>query len=168
MDWNDLLQTALRATVVYFFMLFVVRLMGKRSVGTIGAFDLIVAMMISEVVDEAVYGDVALVKIFIVIGSVATWHILNAWAGTKSKFIDRLTEASPAVIVEDGRYLPDVMARERINRDEVESAMRVQSIEDISEVKRATIEPSGEISFLQQEWAKPIQKGDLPHPHQAR
>ena len=162
MDVQELVLIAVRATLVYFFVLFVVRLIGKRAVGNIGAFDLIVALMIGEVVDEAVYGDVSLVKAFLVIGTVAVWHLVNSWASYKSKFIDQLTEAKPAVVIEDGQFKEDVLAKERINRNEIESAMRLQSIDDIKEVKCATVEPSGAISFLQQEWAKPIQKGDLP------
>jgi uncharacterized membrane protein YcaP (DUF421 family) len=164
MDPKELALIALRATIVYFFVLFVVRLMGKRSVGNISAFDLVVALMIGEVVDEAIYGDVSMVKFFLIVGTVALWHIVNAWASYKSKIIERLTEAEPAVVIEDGQFKDDVLAKERISRDDVESAMRVESIDDIKEVKRATIEPSGSISFLQQQWAKPVQKGDLPKP----
>jgi uncharacterized membrane protein YcaP (DUF421 family) len=161
MDINDLMLTAVRATIIYFFVLFVVRLLGKREIGNLGPFDLIVSLMIGEVVDEAIYGDVSLIQGFIAIGTVAIWHMVNSWAGFKSKTIDKLTEASPRVIVEDGKINRDALASERLSEEELFSQLRLKEIEDLAEVKRATLEPDGQISVIQQDWARPLQKGDL-------
>jgi uncharacterized membrane protein YcaP (DUF421 family) len=62
MDTSELLFTALRATFVYFFLLLVVRILGKREIGATSAFDLIVALILGEVVDEIIYGDVTLLQ----------------------------------------------------------------------------------------------------------
>jgi uncharacterized membrane protein YcaP (DUF421 family) len=80
MDPQDLLITALRASIIYFFLLLIIRLLGKRSIGNFGAFDLIVALMLGEVVDEAIYGDVTMLKAGLVILVIAAWTI-----STKSK-----------------------------------------------------------------------------------
>jgi uncharacterized membrane protein YcaP (DUF421 family) len=161
MDINDLLLTALRASIVYFFVLFIVRLLGKREIGNMGAFDLIVALMIGEVVDEAIYGDVSLIKGFVAIGTVAVWHMVNSWAGFKSKFIDKLTEAEPSVLIENGVINQKELARERLNEEELWSQLRLLGIDELAEIKKAILEPSGVVSVLLQEWAKPIQKIDL-------
>ena len=58
METQELLLTALRAAAVYVLMLVVIRLMGKRTVGNFTAFDLLVALMLGEIVDEIIYGDV--------------------------------------------------------------------------------------------------------------
>lgn len=161
MDFNELFLTAVRATAVYFFVLLVVRLLGKREIGALSAIDLIVAFMLGEVVDEIVYGDVSLAQGFLVIAVVAGWHILNSWASYKSKRIEKLTEAEPRVLIEDGQILQAALAKERMNEDDLYSQLRLQSIGDLQEVKRATLEPSGHVSVLQQDWAKPLQKQDL-------
>jgi uncharacterized membrane protein YcaP (DUF421 family) len=57
METQELLLTALRAAAVYVLMLVVIRLMGKRTVGNFTAFDLLVALMLGEIVDEIIYGD---------------------------------------------------------------------------------------------------------------
>ncbi|HSK87146.1 MAG TPA: hypothetical protein VK880_02240, partial [Anaerolineales bacterium] len=80
MDVNELLLTALRATFVYFFLLLVVRVLGKREVGATSAFDLIVALILGEVVDEIIYGDVTMLQGVIAIVVVAIWHLVNSWA----------------------------------------------------------------------------------------
>jgi uncharacterized membrane protein YcaP (DUF421 family) len=48
-----------------------------------------------------------------------------------------------------------------MNEDELWAHLRLQSIEDIKEVKRATLEPDGQVSVIQEEWARPLEKGDL-------
>lgn len=56
METQELLLTAQRAAAVYVLMLVVIRLMGKRTVGNFTAFDLLVALMLGEIVDEIIYG----------------------------------------------------------------------------------------------------------------
>jgi uncharacterized membrane protein YcaP (DUF421 family) len=162
MDPQDLMLTAVRATIIYFFLLLVVRILGKREVGSASAFDFIVALMLGEVVDEAIYGDVSMVKGFTAIGVVAIWHLINSWASYKSKIIDRITGAEPTILVEKGKVLHDNLAKERFNEDELQSELRLMGIDDLKEVKQATLEPNGQVSVIKEQWAKPIQKSDLP------
>lgn len=161
MDIQELLLTALRATIVYFFMLLVVRLLGKRSIGALSAFDLLVALMLGEVVDEIIYGDVTMVQGFLVIGIIALWHFVNEWASYKSKFIGRLTESQPTTLIKDGKLQPEALARERMSEAEVLSQLRIQGVEEIGEVKLAQLETSGHVSVIKKDSARPIQKSDL-------
>ena len=161
MDPQDLLLTALRASLIYFFLLFIVRVLGKREVGGATAFDLIVALMLGEVVDEAIYGDVSMAKGALAIGVIAFWHFANSWGSYKSMLIHRITGAEPTVIVENGKIKEDALAKERMHPEEVFAEMRLKEIDDISEVKLATLEPSGQVSILQEEWAKAVQKEDV-------
>ncbi len=161
MDPQDLLLTALRASLLYFFLLLVVRLLGKRSIGALSAFDLVVALMLGEVVDEAIFGDVSMVKGVLAISVIAAWHFIDEWASFKSKKIDQLTGGKPTVVVEKGEYKRDGLAQERLNEGEVLSQMRLQGIDSLEEVETATVEPSGHISFIKTEAAKTVQKSDL-------
>jgi uncharacterized membrane protein YcaP (DUF421 family) len=162
MDPNDLLQTALRATLIYFFLLLVIRLSGKRSVGGASAFDFLVALMLGEVVDEIIYGDVSIVKGLLAITVIAVWHYVNAWSSYKSKKIDELTAGKPAPMIKSGEIVHENLAKERLNEEELYSEMRQQGIADIKEVKVAHLEPSGKVSFLKEDWAESLQKRDLP------
>jgi uncharacterized membrane protein YcaP (DUF421 family) len=161
MDVNELLLTALRATFVYFFLLLVVRVLGKREVGATSAFDLIVALILGEVVDEIIYGDVTMLQGVTAIVVVALWHLVNSWASFKSQFIDRLTGAPPTVMVRNGQIQRKNLARERLNEEELLSELRMMGVEDPKEVKQATLEPNGKISVLLEDWAKPVQYQDL-------
>lgn len=161
MDWNELLLTALRATFVYFYLLLLVRLLGKREIGASSAFDLLVALMLGDVVDEVIYGEVTLAQGAVAMAIIAIWHLVNAFASYKSEFIDKLTGAPPTVLVKNGRIQRRELARERINETELFSGLRLMDVDDIKEVKQATLEPNGQISVLKEDWAKPLQKQDL-------
>lgn len=160
-DWNELLYTALRASFVYVFLLIVVRLLGKREIGNTTAFDLIVALILGEVVDEIIYGDVTILQGVVAIGATAVWHLVNSWASFKSQIVDKITGASPTVVVKNGEIQRKNLAKERLNEEELLSELRLMSVDDIKEVKLATLEPNGKISVLQEDWAKPVQKQDL-------
>ena len=161
MDAIELVFTALRASFVYFFLLLVVRVLGKREIGNTSAFDLIVALILGEVVDEIIYGDVSMLQGVVAIVVVAIWHLVNSWASFKSQTIDRLTGAPPTVMVKNGEIQRKNLAKERLNEEELFSELRLMGVEKIEEVKQATLEPSGTISVLLEEWAKPVQRQDL-------
>jgi uncharacterized membrane protein YcaP (DUF421 family) len=160
-DFNELMYTALRASFVYVFLLLIVRLLGKREIGNTSAFDLIVALILGEVVDEIIYGDVTLLQGVVAIAVTALWHLVNSWASYKSKIIDKITGAPPTVLVKNGQIQRKNLAKERLNEDELLSELRMMGVDDLKEVKQATLEPNGKVSVLQEEWAKPVQRQDL-------
>lgn len=161
MDVNELLYTALRASFVYLFLLLIVRVLGKREIGSTSAFDLVVALILGEVVDEIIYGDVTILQGVVAIVVVAVWHLLNSWASFKSEFIDRLTGAPPTVLVRNGEIQRKHLAQERLNEDELFSELRMMGVDDPKEVKQATLEPNGKISVILEDWAKPVQYQDV-------
>ena len=160
-DVTELMYTALRASFVYAFLLIIVRLLGKREVGNTSAFDLIVALILGEVVDEIIYGDVTILQGVIAIVVVALWHLVNSWASFKSQIIDKITGAPPTVVIKNGQIQHKSLAKERLNKDELLSELRMMGVDDVKEVKQATLEPNGKISVLQEDWAKPVQRQDL-------
>ena len=160
-DINELLWTALRASFVYVFLLLVVRLLGKREIGSTSAFDLVVALILGEVVDEIIYGDVTILQGVVAIVVVAIWHLVNSWASFKSEIIDKITGAPPTVVVKNGQIQRKNLAKERLNEEELFSELRMMGVDDVKEVKQATLEPNGKVSVIQEEWAKPVQRQDI-------
>jgi uncharacterized membrane protein YcaP (DUF421 family) len=157
----DLAMTALRAVAIYVLMLVIIRLLGKRAVGAFSAFDLLVALMLGEVVDEIIYGDITFLQGTVAIVVIAGADYATSWLSYWNPTINRLLEGVPVALVEDGRLQPAGMRRERMNEDEVMAELRLQGIEDLREVKRAWLETSGEVSVLKQEWAESLRRGDV-------
>jgi uncharacterized membrane protein YcaP (DUF421 family) len=158
----ELLLTALRAALVYAALLLVVRLLGKRTIGNLNAFDLIVALIISEIVDGPIYGDVPLAQALIALAALALLHYANAWLSARNCWVDRFLGGSPRVLIRDGQIVYRALLRENINVDELWGLLRQQGIDRLEDVRLGTLETEGVLSVLLSDPAQPAQKRDLP------
>ena len=161
MDITELLLTAGRAAAVYILLLVVIRLLGKREVGNFTAFDLLVALMLGEVVDEIIYGDVPFSQGAVAIGAIALMQYGTSWLSYLNHFADKVLDGVPTIVVRDGVLQREGMRKERMNEQEVMGLLREREIEDLREVKLAVVEVGGALSVIKQRWAEPIQKADL-------
>jgi uncharacterized membrane protein YcaP (DUF421 family) len=155
------LLTAGRALAVYVLMLVVIRALGKRTVGNFAAFDLLVALMLGEVVDEIIYGDVSFMQGTVAIVVISAAQYSNAWLTWWDHGFDKLLEGTPTVVVRNGELQKAGMKTERMNEKDVVAHLRARGIRDIREVQLALIEDDGEMSVLLFEWAQPAQKADV-------
>jgi uncharacterized membrane protein YcaP (DUF421 family) len=158
---SELLMTAVRALAIYIVMLIVIRTLGKRTVGNFAAFDLIVALMLGEIVDEIIYADVTFVQGTLAIVVIASAQASNAWLSSLGHGLDKLLEGSPTVIVRDGELQLKGMRTERMNAKDVMAHVRSQGIQDIREVRLALVEADGSVSVLRHGWAEPATKADV-------
>lgn len=161
MDWQELGMTALRGVLVYAVMLLVIRCLGKRTIGNFTAFDLLVALMLGEVVDEIIYGDVSLAQGMTAIVVIALCKYLTAWLTYWKHGINRVLEGTPTEIVKHGELVRKGMRGELMNEQEVYAALRLQGIADMREVKSAIMEVDGQVSVIKEDWAEPLQKSDV-------
>jgi uncharacterized membrane protein YcaP (DUF421 family) len=161
MDWQELGMTAVRGVLVYIVMLIVIRLLGKRTVGNFSAFDLLVALMLGEVVDEIIYGDVSLAQGFTAIGVIALCKYFTAWLTCRSHVLNRILEGTPTEVVRHGEFVREGLRAEVMNELEVLAALRLNDVADMREVKSAFMEVDGQLSVIREEWAEPLTKGDV-------
>ncbi|MFN2565652.1 MAG: DUF421 domain-containing protein [Gemmatimonadaceae bacterium] len=162
MEPRELLLTAARAAAVYALILVVIRLSGKRAIGNFSAFDLLVALMLGEVVDEIIYGDVTFAQGSIAIVTVAILQYANSWMSYWNHGMDKVLEGSPSIVVRNGRLERDGMRKERMNEKDVMAELRLRGVADVHEVRLAAVENDGQMSVVREDWAEPLQKGDLP------
>jgi uncharacterized membrane protein YcaP (DUF421 family) len=160
-DLQVLAPTFARAVGVYVLMLVVIRVLGKRTIGNFSAFDLLVALMLGEVVDEIIYGDVGLAQGVLVIVTVAALKYATSWLSYASPAAARILEGVPTPVVVDGKLHRDGMRQELMNEGEVRAALRLRCVDDPAEVKIAQVETDGEVSVILEEWARQAQKADL-------
>lgn len=160
-DPNELLLTAARAAAVYVLMLAVIRALGKRTVGNFSAFDLLVALMLGEVVDEIIYGDVRFLQGTVAIVAIGALSYGDSWLSYFNHGIDKVLEGKPAVVVRDGAFARAGMRAERMNEPEVIAHLRTAGVRDMREVKLAVVERDGAVSVIKESWAEPAQKADV-------
>ena len=161
MDAHELLMTAVRGLGVYAVMLVVIRLLGKRTVGNFSAFDLLVALMLGEVVDEMIYADVSFVQGLVAILVVAAAKYATAWLSYSSDTMNRILEGKPTDIIRNGAFVRKGLRHELMNEKDVYAALRLREIRDMREVKRGIVEVDGEVSVIKEDWAEPARRADL-------
>jgi uncharacterized membrane protein YcaP (DUF421 family) len=129
-------------------LLVALRIFGKREVGQFTLYDLVFILLVANALQPAITGpDTSLGGgIVLVLALVLT----NAGVGWLDRFprFHRLVAAPPAVIIKDGEYLLDVMKKEGIDQQEVETAMREHGVAEVKEVALGVLEPDGSISIV--------------------
>ena len=161
MDAHELLMTAVRTAATYLLLLVVMRMMGKRAIGNFTAFDLLVALMMGEVVDEMIYGDVSFLQGATVIVVVGLLQYGNSWLSYWDHGSDAVLEGTPTVMVRDGQIVQEGLRKERMNHKDVMAELRLRGVDDLREVRLALLENDGELSVLKHSWAQTAQKADL-------
>lgn len=161
MDPKELLFTAARSLALYVLMLIVIRVLGKRTIGNFSAFDLLVALMLGEVVDEIIYADVPFVQGTLAILVIAAAKYASSWLAHSSDFLNRLLEGRPTMLVRGGKVIKEGLRTEIMHPLELMASLRLKGIQDIREIKLAVMEVDGIVSVIKEEWAEPVQKQDL-------
>jgi uncharacterized membrane protein YcaP (DUF421 family) len=146
-----------RVVVVYAGVFLLLRVAGKRHVGELAPFDLVVllspshrhgSLLLSECVQNALIGDDTSITGGLI--AAATLFGLNQVVGNiswRSKRAERLLEGTPRVLVRHGHVLRDVLAEEQITHAELLEALRREGCSSLSKVRYAVLEPSGDISI---------------------
>jgi uncharacterized membrane protein YcaP (DUF421 family) len=144
------MDIALRATVIFIALYLLVRLMGKRELGQMTPFELIVLVVIGDLIQQGVtQNDFSLTGAIIAISTIALLALAMSWASYLWPRAERILEGEPRVIVRDGEVLEHNLHRNRLTVSEIESEMRLAGIARLSEVAWAILEPRGKISFIQ-------------------
>jgi uncharacterized membrane protein YcaP (DUF421 family) len=136
-----------RAIVVYIFLLVILRVTGKRQVGQLAPFDLVLLLVLSNALQNSMNGgDNTVTGGVISAISLVSLNWLLGYATFRSKKIGRFVEGRPQVIVHNGHVYRDVMASERLTQDELDAAIRLAGCASIHDVHFAILENNGQIS----------------------
>ena len=152
--WWELL---LRGSLVYLVLFLIFRLSGKRQVGQLTPFDLVLLLIISNAVQNAMVGpDTSLLGGLIVALVLIVWNRLLGYLSTRSRRMERLIEGRPEVVVHRGRVYEDVLHRNDISLDELRAALRRNGAFDLSEVEYALLETNGALSVKKRDDASAL------------
>ena len=141
-------EKILRPIIIYVFLIFGLRLAGKREMAQLNPFDLVVLLMLSNTVQNAIIGNDNSVAggLFGAAVLLLTNHFLVRYL-FKSGRLDKV-EGSPDVLISDGRILRDRLDREMITVPELEAAARKQGINSVAEIKECRLETGGALTFV--------------------
>jgi uncharacterized membrane protein YcaP (DUF421 family) len=140
-------ELVVRGVVVYLFLVILLRLTGKRQVGQLAPFDLVLLLVLSNAVQNAMNGgDNSVLGGMI---SAVTLISLNWLLGVvtyRSHRLARLIEGRAEVIIHNGKVDHEVMARERLTQSELDTALRRAGCASVADVHFAVLENNGDIS----------------------
>lgn len=148
------MDIVIRASVVFFALYLLVRIMGKRELGQMTPFELIVLVVIGDLVQQGVtHNDFSLVGAILAIVTMGFWALALSWATYLSSRMESLLDGEPRVIVRSGEIVNENLRRDRLTKAEILSEMRLTGIGHLSEVEWAILEPRGKMSFIQRRGA---------------
>lgn len=145
----SVVEKIVRSIVVYVFMVLAFRLTGKRQVGQLTPFDLVVLFILSNVVQNAVIGAdnslgggligavTILILNYVFVDATFRWKRLRHWL-----------EPYPTVLIHDGKIIEDRLRAERLSHEDLNAALRKNGLCDASEVRFAVLEANGGISVI--------------------
>ena len=138
----------IKIVIIYFTLIILLRILGKREVGELSIFDLVVLLIIADVASLGIDNDEFFFPSFICLGIlVVLQKVLSLFLLHNSKYRS-LIDGDPTVIVRDGKLLVKNMKKEHYTIDDLISQMRLEHIMDISEIKLAILETNGILSVF--------------------
>jgi len=138
----------LRASTVYFALLIMVRVSGKRTIGQFTPFDLVVVMLLSESVSNSLNGgDQSLLGGLLAALTLITLNVLIAYINSRSKKMAEIMDGTAVLIGRDGEIYIERLKQERVSEADVEHALR-ESDCDLTDMKCAFLESDGKISIM--------------------
>jgi uncharacterized membrane protein YcaP (DUF421 family) len=145
-------EKILRSLIVYFFLLVMLRLLGKREVAQMTVFDLIVLLILSNVLQNAMIGpDNSVTGGLIGATAILAVNWLVGRAAFSSRWFERTIEGVPVLLAHRGQFVEQNLRRANISKEELLSDLRSQGVFHLDEVRAAVLEPSGKLSVLKEE-----------------
>ena len=143
------MDLVIRAAVVFFFIFFVTRVVGRRQLSDLEPFDLILLVVLGDLVQQGItQSDESVTGTLIVISTIALLSLAVSWVSFRFKALRVVAEGEPIVLVQDGRPIERNMRRERITIDDIQEQVRVAQLSSLDEVKWAILENDGQISCI--------------------
>jgi len=139
-------QFIIRGSIIYIFVLFLIRISGKREIGQMGAGEFVAILLVSNAVQNAMNGGDNSITAGLILSTVIIGlSTLFAYLALQSRVLDHLIKGQPTTLIRDGRIIARNARREFISQSEIQSALEAQGVDDIKQVKLAILESDGKI-----------------------
>jgi uncharacterized membrane protein YcaP (DUF421 family) len=148
------MAAVLRAIFGYCFLVFMMRVVGRRPGKQMAPFDFVLIFFMGGLtLTPMVADDRSITNALVTIMTIAATHFLIAWFKQISPAFGRIVDGTPLVLLEKGEWHTDTMRKMRIPQDDVMAGVRDQGLQSLQDVQYAILERNGEISIV------PAEKG---------
>jgi uncharacterized membrane protein YcaP (DUF421 family) len=143
------MDIAIRAVVLYVFVVFLMRIIGRRELSTLTPFDLVLLIVLGDAIQQGLtQDDYSVTGAIVAVSTLAVLQVATSYASYRFRPLGKILKGDPIILVENGKLLDKNLHRERLTVDDVAEQMRVQQIAAFDEVKWAILESNGTISFI--------------------
>jgi uncharacterized membrane protein YcaP (DUF421 family) len=143
------MDLVLRAAIAFFFIFLLTRIVGRRELSSLEPFDLILLIVLGDLVQQGVtQSDYSVTGLILAAGTISLLTVAVSYVSFRFPRTRPLLEGQPLVVIQDGEVLENNLRRERLTREELAEAARLQQISSLKEVSWAILEKSGQISFI--------------------
>jgi uncharacterized membrane protein YcaP (DUF421 family) len=143
---------AIRTVVVFFFVFLLMRIVGRRELSSLEPFDLILLIVLGDAVQQSLtQDDYSVTGAFIVVSTIALLQVLLSYLNFRVPRLRPLIDGEPIVIIQDGKVIEGNARRERLTREDIAEAARLQQIASLDDVQWGVVETSGQISFIEKQ-----------------
>ena len=143
------MDLVLRTIVVFFFLLLLVRIIGRRELSTLEPFDLILLIVVGDALQQGLtQDDYSVTGALLVVGTFAVLQVSVSWLSYRFPRTRPMLQGEPIIVMQDGKVIERNLKRERLTEDELAEAARREQIGSLADVQWAVLETSGQISFI--------------------
>lgn len=152
----------IRTLIQYFLIIIVMRIMGKRQMGELQPFELVVAIMISELASDPITDtEIPLLNGIIPILTLLLAQVSLAYLTLKSNKARKFVCGGPSILIEKGKVCEEELRRLRININDLLEQLRVKNYPNIADVYFAILETNGQMSIIPKGQSRPVITKDL-------
>ena len=142
-------ELMLRGSAIYVGLVLVLRFVLRRDVGSMSVADILFIVIIADASQNAMSGNyTSLSDGAVLLATLIGWNLLFDWLSYRWRAFRRLVRPPALPLILEGRWIRRNLKAEWITTDEILSKLHEQGIDDIDEVRRATLEPSGELGVI--------------------
>ncbi len=157
-----MLLVIIRTIILYATTVLLLRVMGKRQIGQLQPYELVVIIMISELAAIPMQNTgipllSGLIPIFILVAAQVTLSYISL----KSERARGVICGTPSIVIENSRIVEDELRRLRLNLNDLLEQLRLKNVSDISDVEYAILETSGQLSVILKSEKRPVEPQDL-------
>jgi uncharacterized membrane protein YcaP (DUF421 family) len=157
--------TVLRAAIMYLFIFAIMRVIGKKELSGMSAFELVLLIVMGDLIQQAVtQQDNSITAAVLAVSTMALLVVATSYVSFRFQRVASATEGIPVVIVREGRVQQQLIRMERLTEDEVREAAREQGIADIRDVAVGILETDGKFSFVKRSDVSQQQQGEQEPP----
>jgi uncharacterized membrane protein YcaP (DUF421 family) len=140
---------ALRAVVLYAFIVLVMRVIGRRELSSMTPFDLILLIILGDAIQQGLTeDDYSVTGAVIAVSTIASLQVFTSYLSFRSERARKVLEGLPIILVDHGKLVDENLTRERMTADEVAAEMRAKEIGSLDEVEWGILESNGSVSFI--------------------